>query len=99
AFAAQPQAWTLLLGGYYDNVQDYSNPLAKANNWLFTSSKEWTISPRSDTSISAFIIQSEGGVSHNKVWDYLVIRAVFYLQSSVNLNGGNGTAIDPYRIN
>ncbi|MEG2235973.1 MAG: DUF6273 domain-containing protein, partial [Clostridia bacterium] len=97
-FAAQTQAWTLKLGGFDDNVTDYSNPIAEANNWLFTGIFEWTMSPYSDTSLTVFFIHSSGSVNNALAYGSWAVRPSFSLESFINLNGGNGTTIDPYRI-
>ncbi|MEG0909854.1 MAG: DUF6273 domain-containing protein, partial [Bacilli bacterium] len=95
-FAAQPQAWTLKLGGYNDKVNDYTNPIAKDNNWLVIGNWEWTMSRVSDISTAAFSVNSI--VGRPIVSSSFIVRTVFYLQSSVNLIGGNGTRNDPYRV-
>ncbi|MEG1287826.1 MAG: hypothetical protein RSD29_00560, partial [Bacilli bacterium] len=98
-FAAQPQAWTLKVGGHNNNVTDYSNPIAKANNWLFKNPEEWTMSRCSDNSDFSFLVLSSGSAHYEFGFTAgFGARAVFYLQSSVNLIGGNGTEADPYRV-
>ncbi|MEG1505881.1 MAG: DUF6273 domain-containing protein [Bacilli bacterium] len=90
-FASSPSNWTLTL-------YNYNDANAKANNWLYSSSMEWIMSRTLDNSSNAFDFTAKGYVSSSGVTGSFGARAVFFLQSSVNLNGGNGTAIDPYRI-
>ncbi|MEG1506078.1 MAG: DUF6273 domain-containing protein [Bacilli bacterium] len=100
-FAAKSQAWSLMLGGDKNNVNDYSNPIAKANNWLFAGSvhsHEWTVSRILDTNNLVFVVISNGSVDNNYATSSFAVRPSFYLETPIYLNGGNGTSIDPYRV-
>ncbi|MEG0909865.1 MAG: DUF6273 domain-containing protein, partial [Bacilli bacterium] len=63
-FAATPNNWTLKVGGYADGLNDYSNPIVKENNWLFSGPKngthEWTISHYLDANCYTFGIAISG---------------------------------------
>ena len=90
-YAASPDYWTTKL---------YNYEPAKDSDWMAGLS-EWTISRRSDNANCAFRVLSEGFVGYNGVSasnGYIGVRPSFYLESSVVLSGGTGSASDPYRI-
>ena len=73
----------------------------KNNDWLFTSSHQWTMSPRADSSTSygAFILGNNGFLSNYGGSDgaYEVFPVVF-LQSDIIITGGNGSSEKPYKL-
>ena len=92
-YAASPANWNTNLG-------DYSSTMAIDNNWMHMGYYDWTItrSLSGNTSYS-FGVSDTGYVYSNHVSDiYGGVRPSFYLISSVELSGGNGTQTDPYRI-
>ena len=87
-YAANPSSWTTSLTNY------------RNNDWLKSSSTEFFISPRSDTSNIAFY-QTGGGVVAvitNCVIELWAVRPSFYLNSDVQYISGSGTQSDPFRI-
>ena len=65
---------------------------------------EWTISRNADDSNDAFIVNNDGDVSDNYVFDVSVgidygVRASFNLESSVSYVSGSGSMSDPIVIN
>ena len=79
------------------------------NGWISLSTNdsgapvpsEWTMSASANNNggkPSAWIIYSTGYTTNYKVTDYLSIRPVFFLNSSVNIVDGTGTISDPYMI-
>ncbi|MEG0977345.1 MAG: hypothetical protein RSF02_02200 [Bacilli bacterium] len=93
-FAASPNNWTNLL-------QNYGDSNITSSNWLYGGSihvNEWTISRNSGNNISVFWINNGLLWGSYFARDNLAIRPSFYLESSVELNGGTGKATDPYRI-
>ena len=86
-YAASPDAWTTDL--WY-----YSSP----NNWLYMGLYEWTITPRSSYSDDVFHLSVSGRLNNNYANRGYSARPVFYLESNVALQGGNGTSSDPYRL-
>ena len=91
-YAASPANWTTTLHNY-DNSKNTSN------NWLYLRSDEWTISRRSANTSNAFIVTSAGSVYYSIVTGgYVGVRPSFYLKSGVALEGGTGSARDPYRL-
>ena len=95
-YSASPSAWTLV-GNNDDATKDYR--VAKTTNWLYLGSYEWTISRFSDTTIYAFLVDSTGGVSINRVTTSSGVRPSFNLESSVKYVSGAGTQSNPIRIN
>lgn len=79
------------------------------NGWISLSTNdsgapvpsEWTMSGSASNNggvVSAWMIYSTGYTTNYKVTDYLSIRPVFFLNSSVNIVDGTGTISDPYMI-
>ena len=107
-YGATPDYW--MLPGFDQNGhendaatawigEDYSK--AYNDNWLYTGLYEWTISRRSDDSDLAFAVLGDGilrdfvvGISRG-----VVARPSFSLSSSIKFTSGEGTAINPIRVN
>ena len=90
-YAASPTNWGT-------NMGSLNTATNRDNNWMFMGLYEWTISRSSDNTY-AFYVYITGDVDDNGVGNYVyVVRPSFYLESSVVLTGGTGTASDPYRI-
>ena len=79
------------------------------NGWISLSTNdsgapvpsEWTMSASANNNSgvpSAWMIYSTGYTTNYKVTDYLSIRPVFFLNSSVNIVDGTGTISNPYMI-
>ena len=92
-YASQSEEWTTTVVDYA--YVEGSDP---NNNWMYMGIPEWTISRSSEDSIYVFDVSNAGTVSGNGVGYDCAVRPVFYLESSVELRGGTGTASDPYRI-
>ena len=93
-FAAAPSAWTTILLNYNDAT-------IKNENWLYIGLKEWTISRSSDDSEAAFHVNDYGYVINADVAYSLrvAVRPSFSLSSSIKFTSGEGTAVNPIRIN
>ena len=89
-YAASPDAWAT-------NLYDYENSTMTANNWLYMGLYEWTITPCSLNSYYVFLV-SNYGINNFNAYSGVSARPVFYLESNVALQGGNGTSSDPYRL-
>ena len=89
-YGASPEKWTTVLYEYYYGT----------DNWLYLGYDEWFISRNTDRPADAFLVLSDidGRVTYEDVRTPLAVRPSFYLESSVVLEGGTGTASDPYRI-
>ena len=107
-YGATPDYWTLPgadQNGHPNEDQtawigeDYSK--AYNNNWMSTGLFEWTISRASDVSNGAFRVDVVGGVIDDAVdFSYgLAVRPSFSLSSSIKFTSGEGTAVNPIRIN
>ena len=88
-YAAAPSNWTSALSKYED---------ATSTSWLYLGDYEWTISHDADNPYVAYYVRDEGPVDSSGVRDNYEVRPSFYLESSVVLTGGTGTASDPYRL-
>ena len=107
-YGATPDYW--MLPGYDTNGnvndagtawigEDYSK--AYNDNWMSTGLNEWTLSRISDVSDGAFGVGVYGtvigdGVGHS---NGIVARPSFSLSSSIKFTSGEGTAVNPIRIN
>ena len=91
-YATTPDYWTT-------NLYDY-DAAAKNKDWLFLGSTEWLLLPDSSDSIIAWVVFSSGRVIHDTLVTYpYAVRPSFYLLSSINYTGGDGTKNSPIRIN
>ncbi len=90
-YAASPTNWST-------NMGSLNTATNRDNNWMFMGLYEWTISRLSDGTDGAFRVYLAGLVDYNGVGINYAVRPSFYLESSVVLTGGTGTASDPYRI-
>ena len=90
------------------SANDYGKAIN--DNWLYTGLYEWTISRRSDDSNRAFVVAIGGGysgVGGVTVVDRGIVgyesgqamRPSFSLSSSIKFTSGEGTAVNPIRIN
>lgn len=106
-YAASKEYWTLpgkdsngsfVKDSYIYNGEDYSK--AYNDNWMNTGLYEWTISPSSDTSGTAFFVNASGFVYKYAVAiaaNYAV-RPTFFLTSSVQYASGDGSISNPVRL-
>ena len=86
--------------GYYNSTSTTtgSSYYFGNQNWLYKGI-EWTITPSSNSTTNAFFVNNFGYVSVNLYAYYgFGARPTFYLKSSVNIIGGNGTFENPYVI-
>ena len=95
-YSASPSAWTLM-GYNSDATKDYR--AAKATNWLYLGSSEWTISRDSDHSGSAFAVSIYGYMSNYVGSGSCAVRPSFNLLSSTTYVSGSGSTSDPVRVN
>ena len=90
-YAASPENWTTTLN-------NYNNETNRNNNWMFMGLYEWTITPCSSDSDLVFSVYDDGSLYEATADSDFSARPVFYLNSNVKLEGGSGTASDPYRL-
>ena len=96
-YAASEDYWTL--PGWSSSGNDYRK--STNDNWMSIGLTEWTISRDSDVSDSAFDVAAGGylygaGVAASTG---IVARPSFSLSSSIKFTSGEGTAVNPIRIN
>ena len=96
-YSASPSAWTLVGYNTRDATKDYR--AATSTNWLYSGSDEWTLTPYSGSTNSAFSVNSPGFVSNSYVTSSDVARPSFNLESSVKYVSGSGSMSDPVRVN
>ena len=107
-YGATPDYW--MLPGYDENGhpnenqtawigEDYSK--AYNNNWMSTGLVEWTLSRVSVDSDRAFRVGVVGDVGWHRVdaSSGIAVRPSFSLSSSIKFTSGEGTAVNPIRIN
>ena len=91
-YATDPSNWTT-------NLESYNGAVVKSSNWMYMGYNEWTISRRSDETGDVFYVSSNGSMNVGSAYGSGIgVRPSFYLEPSVVLTGGTGTASDPYRI-
>lgn len=90
-YAASPNAWTL-------TAATYNNTTAVNSNWMYMGIQEWMITPLTNITTNAVLVNSTGNISNSSVGSSLPIRPVFYLDKYVKKAGGIGTSDNPYRI-
>ncbi len=95
-YAASPKAWTLV-GCDFDEGKDYRD--ASANNWIYMGHNEWIVSHKSDSSIKAFLVYSDGFVFVGDTINDIGVRPSFNLSSSITYVSGSGSMSNPIRIN
>ena len=106
-YAASKEYWTLpgkdsngsfVKDSYIYNGEDYSK--AYNDNWMSTGLYEWTISPSSDTSGSAFCVNASGFVYKyvGAITANYAVRPTFFLTSSVQYASGDGSISNPVRL-
>ena len=93
-FAAAPSAWTTILYNYDDAT-------IINENWLYIGLCELTISRRSDDSNLAFAVRDAGDLGGGAVDSSYgsAVRPSFSLLSSIKFTSGEGTAVNPIRVN
>ena len=70
-----------------------------SNDWLYTSSHQWTITPRTDGANIVFNADGYGYVNtHHVYYTYLNVVPTLYLSSNVKITSGTGTSSDPFKF-
>ena len=82
---------------YNWNVPDYSD--CRNNDWLFYSTGQWTLTPSSNNSTSAFYVNQTGYITSNSSNNRTnVVRPSLYLSSNVSITSGDGSRSNPYTL-
>ena len=91
-YAASPEAW-------FTDLRSYSNSTITASNWMYMGLAEWTIIPLSSRSNGAFYVNYYGNLYNSlNAGSGRAARPVFYLESNVQLEVGNGKIGSPIRL-
>lgn len=84
---------------YASSVDNWNNyNMISTNNWLNNGENNWLITRNYDTNNSNYYIDNTGLLKNETVEKAFYIRPVFYLNSTISWNGGNGLENNPYRI-
>ena len=88
----------LYASGYYSSSDMTTNNALYfgSENWLYSSSNEWTMTVVDDD-YSVWYIENGGGVYSDAIMSY-TFRPTFYLKSSVYVTGGDGSFDNPYTL-
>ena len=80
------------------NLDDYNSSICAGESWLYGRGCEWTITPNSSDSDVVFTLYDRGDLLNYDAGYGFGVRPVLYLDSSVYVIDGSGTASDPYII-
>ena len=76
------------------NLDSCDDADSKANNWLFNSANQWTLSPYSGYASYVFFVFSDGNVGYNGAYSTGGVRPALFLKSDVVIAGGTGESIE-----
>ena len=68
----------------------------KNNDYLLSSSSQWTMTPHSSISGSVFYVNTSAGLGYNGAYIGYAVRPTAYLKSSVLITSGDGSQDNPY---
>ena len=68
------------------------------NDWLYSGTYQWTLTPHSYGSSSVFYVSSIANVSNPQAADTAAVSPALYLSSNVRISGGTGTSTDPFQL-
>ena len=80
------------------NLSSYNTSSCAGESWLYGQSYDWTITPLSSYPNYVFLVNQSGYLTMDFAYYGCSTRPVLYLDSSVYVIDGNGTASDPYII-
>ena len=75
----------------------YNSSNCGNTTWMHNSTRWWTLSPYSGTSLNVFYVRSDSSFRTNTAIDSYGVRPAVYLSSSIKLSG-SGTSSDPYTL-
>ena len=90
-------ATDLTLGYFNSDVNDYQ---CRKNDWLFNSDGQWLLTPDFVRAYQVWYVNSTGYALHNRDAFYGIygVRPVLYLNSTQELESGEGTSNNPYKL-
>ena len=77
----------------WDDYDDCFN-----NDWLYTGSHQWTLTPNSSISNYVFSVRSYGTVLSGNANGRCDVFPALYLNSNVKISGGEGTESSPFTL-
>ena len=77
-----------------NSLYDCDDADSKANNWLFNSAYQWTLSPGSGSANFVFYVFSGGFVDYRNGYYTFGVRPALFLKSDVVIAGGTGESIE-----
>ena len=79
------------------STSSYSD--CKNNDWLYSGTGQWTLTPSTSYSTSVFIMNSIGSVGYdNNTLASNGVSPTLYLSSNVRISGGTGEKSDPFTL-
>ena len=80
-----------------ENLSNWSNLSDCVNNdWLYSSSNQWTITPNPINSANVLYLHFEGSILTNNANARVSIRPVVFLKSNIKISKGDGSRSNPY---
>ena len=85
------------LDSYNNSTNSYG---CRANDWLYdnVNVNRWTLSPHSSSSVYVFYVSSSGILSKHFASSTFGVMPVFYLDSELTIESGDGSSGNPYRL-
>ena len=68
------------------------------NDWLFNSSYQWTLTPRSSNSSGVFYVNNYGSLISGNAYRGNGVRPSVYLKSNISISSGDGSESNPYQL-
>ena len=112
-YSGRPTTWTGKIGLMYPSdygyaadlsqctkqLSSYSDSTCTSNDWLFNSSYQWTLTPRSGHAYNVFYVNSSGRLFNDYAfYSNAGVRPVLYLASDLAMESGDGTSSNPYKL-
>lgn len=81
-------------------LNDYETSECTSNNWLFSGTKEWFISPTPNSNnTNVWSVGEDGAMAHNVYpRGRRNVRPTLYLNSDISILEGDGSSDSPYRL-
>ena len=90
---------TTCLATELHNWDIFSYSDCKNNDWLYSGTYQWTLTPRSSYSNYVFIAFGNGSVTSDYMhYTYYTVFPALYLSSNVKITGGDGSHDNPYTL-
>ena len=70
----------------------------KNNNWLYSSSDQWTLVPTASLSYGVFAMYDRGFVYNDYARPSYAVSPTLYLLPTVEIVSGTGTSTDPFQL-